>query len=173
MLARMFSLRRRQQFPILTPLRRLPPGLRRQAPNLAVVPARMPQRTALLDIPLSHRRRVSDTEQAQTAGEGAAIRSGFRGIERPRESFDTPIFSTAQNRLLEPGASHRVPDLDIAICATNRESKSRDTSSGQTGGWGVGKCERINRLGIEWDETTAMDIHYRQRLCLRLVLECP
>lgn len=93
------------------------------------------------------------------------------GILGPDEALDAAVLAAAENRLLEPGAAQGVPDLDVAVCATDRESKRRDTAAG-FGGGGVREGERIDRLRVIGDETAAVDIHDGGGCALRLYEGC-
>jgi hypothetical protein len=96
--------------------------LRSQAPDLAVVSARLAQRLQALKVPFRHRCSVANAEESKFSRYNFAIVVFHIRVLDPGQAIYTAILSAAQDRLLEPGAIQWVPDLDIAIGSTYRKA---------------------------------------------------
>jgi hypothetical protein len=78
--------------------------LRSQAPDLAVVPARLAQRLQALEVPFRHRCSVANAEESKFSRYNFAIVVFLIRILDPGKPIYAAILAASQDRLLEPGA---------------------------------------------------------------------
>jgi hypothetical protein len=78
--------------------------LRSQAPDLAVVSARLAQRLQALKVPFRHRCSVANAEESKFSRDNFAIVVFLIWILHPGQPIYAAVLAASQDRLLEPGA---------------------------------------------------------------------
>ncbi|GKT92080.1 LOW QUALITY PROTEIN: hypothetical protein Ct61P_09930 [Colletotrichum tofieldiae] len=123
-----------------------------QAPDVAVLAAGVAQGAAGREAPFGDGGGVADAEEARAAGDRVLV-----GLVHPDEAVDGAVRAGAQDGLLVPGAGERVPDLNVAIRAADREAREGGLVLGAGGR--VGEGEGVDGGGRVGDEAAAMEIH--------------
>ena len=114
------------------------------------------------EIPLCDTAGVPDAEESQATGHHLAVRIARIWLLGPCQPFNAPVFAAIEDLLLEPGASCRVPYLDVSVCASNRQSQRSGILLSMFG-FRVRECERVDRRWRVGHEAGSMDIHGESR----------
>lgn len=135
-----------------------------EAPDLAVLAARVLLCARLFEVPFGDGVGVADTEQTRLAVDDLAVAHFFIGVGYPDQAVDAPVIAAGNQELLVPGTIERVPDLDVAIGATNSEAHLNVLLEVLLAGWdwregGVGECDSVDGGSGIGNEATPVNIH--------------
>lgn len=132
-------------------------GLGGDAPDVAVLAARVPLGLAGFEIPLGNGGGVADAEKPGLANQDAAVAEVLVRFVDPDQAVDAAILAAADDELLVPGAAGGVPDLNVTIGAAY--SQTGDGGMLAVSGPGMRKGDGVDGGRLVRDESTAMDIH--------------